>query len=177
MENVIYREQQKTYLIVVLAFIFVAAGLVVFVLSPSQIITLQTKFILLIVALVDLTLFWSFSKLTITVTTECIQIAFGIFRKKIQLKDIKDCLIEDYQKSRYMGYGIRFGRDKSVGYVARGGRGIRLVMEGKDHFFSSESPEPLVALLKQQMTQQKQVTDEKEPSQKPKEPSNNQNQK
>lgn len=152
MENVIYQEQQKTYLIVILAFILVALGLLALVLFPKESMTQQAKYILLIVAVIDLLLFWSFSQLSIKVTTEYLQLGFGIFKKKIQLKDIEDCWVEEYKKSIYMGYGIRFGKDKSVGYIARGGRGIRLKMKPRDYFFSTDSPEQLVALLKQQMT-------------------------
>ncbi|MBU1130934.1 hypothetical protein KJ840_02270 [Patescibacteria group bacterium] len=157
LENIIYEEQQKTHLIVVLVFILVAVFLLFIVFSPAtfgqSILPQHTKITLLMVTVVDLILFWSFFRLTIKLTNKYLQIGFGLFKKKILLTDISDCLVEDYQKSVYLGYGIRFGRDKSVGYIARGGRGVRLKLKPRDYFFTSDNPEQIAVLLKQQISQ------------------------
>lgn len=163
MENVIHEERQKTYLVLVIVFIIVAALLLSLVLFPGLFYKSQlpdfTRMVLLIVAVVDLILFLSFSQLTIKVTSEYLQIGFGIFKKKILFTAINDFMIEDYEKLRYLGYGIRIGRDKSIGYVARGGRGIRVIMKPRDCFFTTDSPEQLLAILKQQLSPTRKIND------------------
>lgn len=165
LENVIYEEQQKTYFILVVVFIIIAVLLLAIVLFPEsfskQPMPQFTKIVLLIVTIVDLLLFWSFSQLTIKLTNNYLQIGFGIFKKKIPLPSINGCLVEDYKKSVYLGYGIRFGRDKSIGYIARGGRGIRLKMKPRDYYFSTDSPEQIEVLLKQQLAQLKYAQEKK----------------
>ena len=161
MENVLYEEKQKTYLILVIIFIIIAILLLGLVLFPGFFNESEmpefTRVILLVIAIVDLILFWSFSQLTIKVTSEYLQIGFGIFKKKIPFSKINDFKIEEYQKSRYLGYGIRIGRDKSIGYVARGGRGIRVMLKPRDYFFTTDSPEQLLAMLKQNLSQKNKV--------------------
>ena len=88
-------------------------------------------------------LFWSFSELNIKLTNKYIQFGFGGFKKRINLDQIKDCLVEDYAKENFFGYGIRFSKNKSIGYIARGGRGVRLKMEVRDYYISSGNPEKL----------------------------------
>jgi len=150
-EPIIYQEQQRTYLIVVAVFILVAILLLVIVLFPGLLslrpFSAPAKIVLLLVATVDMILFWSFSKLTIKLTDQHLTLTFGFFKKKISLTEIKNCQIEDYQKSIYFGYGIRLGSDKSIGYIARAGRGIKLKLKAKDYFFSTDRPEQLLLLL------------------------------
>lgn len=150
--TIVYLEQQRTYFILVVIFVIIALFLLGIVLFPGlfhqQKISLLFKIILLIATIIDLVMFWSFSKLTIKITSEYLQIGFGMFKKKILLKQISEMRVEDYQKSNYLGYGIRLGRDKSIGYIARGGRGVRLIMKPRDYFFSSDNPEQIQSLLK-----------------------------
>jgi len=151
-ENVIYEEQQKTYLILVAVFIIVAAFLLGLVLFPGffnkQDLPQSARLIILVVAVLDLILFWSFSQLSIIITSQYLQLGFGIFRKNILLSNISEVEVENYKKSVYLGYGIRLGRDKSIGYIARGGRGVRIKMKPRDYFFSSDNPEQIKLLLK-----------------------------
>jgi hypothetical protein len=102
---------------------------------------------LLLLTVVDLVMFWSFSKLTIKITSEYLQIGFGVFKRKILIKDINNVKVEDYNKSIYLGYGIRLGRDKSIGFIARAGRGIKLKVIPRDLFFSSNYPEQIKLLI------------------------------
>lgn len=151
-EDLIYREQQKTYFILIVVFIIIAIFLLGIVLFPElfrqQKISLLFKIVLFIATIIDLAMFWSFSKLTIKITSEYLQIGFGVFKKKIVLAQISETLVEDYVRSNYLGYGIRFGRDKSIGFIARGGRGVRIKTNSKDYFFSSDNPEQIQSLLK-----------------------------
>ena len=143
----IYREKQKTYLIVVSIYIIVALFLLSLIFLPqffnfSQ-ASLLTRIILIIITVVDLILFWSFAELKVKLTFDTLEFGFGVFRKKMSLKEIQNCSVEDFDIKRYSGYGIRLGRDKSIGYIARGGRGVRLKTLNRDYFISSDSPEQL----------------------------------
>lgn len=152
MNNIIYQEKQRTYLMVVGVFILIALGLLALLFFPDFFKVQPTsslgRMLLFAVIMFDLLLFWSFARLAIKVTDNYLEIRFGIFKKKIFFKDIKGCVIEEYQKSRYFGYGIRLGRDKSIGYIARDGRGIRLNLQPRDYFFTTERPEQLLNILK-----------------------------
>src|SRR3989338_8625299 len=143
----IYREKQKTYLIVVGIYIIAGLFLLSLIFLPGFFdfseASLTTKAALIIVVLVDLILFWSFAELKVKLTFDALEFGFGIFRKKLPLREVKSCLIEDYDIKRYFGYGIRLGSDKSIGYVARSGRGVRLKTAGRDYFLTSDSPEQL----------------------------------
>ncbi|PIT90498.1 MAG: hypothetical protein COU22_01830 [Candidatus Komeilibacteria bacterium CG10_big_fil_rev_8_21_14_0_10_41_13] len=148
----LYQEQQKTYFILIAVFILVAVFLLSFVFFPqfygSQALGQAQKIFLLIVTVLDLVLFWSFSSLNIKLTEAELIVAFGIFRKKIKWEWIKEAKIDDYSKANYLGYGIRLGRDKSLGFVARSGRGIRLKLKLRDFFFTTDNPEELLKLIK-----------------------------
>jgi len=147
MKNQLYSEQQKTYLLVVAAFIVAAAVLLALVLWPGQNFNQLIKILLLSVAVIDLVLFWSFSQLTIKITDEFLQINFGVFKKKLFFSEITGAEIADFDKKNYFGYGIRLGKDKSVGYIARDGRGVRLKLKIKDCFFTTENPEEIKRIL------------------------------
>jgi len=152
MDNIIYQEKQKSYLVVVGVFILIALGLLALLFFPDffkvKTPTSIARLFFYLVIIFDLLMFWSFAFLKIKATDDYLEIRFGIFRKKIFFKDVKSCAIEDYQRSRYFGYGIRLGRDKSVGYIARDGRGIRLKMQPRDYFFTTNQPEQLLNILK-----------------------------
>ena len=153
--NIVYQEQQKTYFILTVIYIIIAVSILALVLFPDYLfqrtLTQEVKIILLIVAIIDIIFFWSFSQLSIKLTSEYLQIGFGIFKKKISFTEIKDVLVQDYQRSIYLGYGIRFGRDKSIAYIARAGRGIKLKMNKRDYFFSTDNPEQLQNLIKERI--------------------------
>ena len=168
--NYLYIERQKTYLLVVMVFIIVAGFLLALVLWPRQEFSQLTKIVLFIAAVVDLILFWSFSQLTIKISKEYLQISFGVFKKKISFSEINDVLVQDFDFKNYFGYGIRLGKDKSIGYVARGGRGIKLKLSakgrsaspklelgtragGKDYFFTSENPEQIQNIIRQKISE------------------------
>ena len=93
-KDFVYQEKQKTYLIVVSIYIIVAIFLLSLIFLP-QFFNLKeasvfTKIVLIIVTVVDLILFWSFSELNIKLTNKYIQFGFGGFKKRINLDQIKD---------------------------------------------------------------------------------------
>ncbi|MFA6305078.1 MAG: hypothetical protein WCV73_00645 [Patescibacteria group bacterium] len=153
---ILYQEKQPTYFILIVVYIIIAlllTGLILFPTIFSQDgLSKGLKIAVLCLIIINLWLFWSFSHLTIKLTKDYLQIGFGIFKKKFKLKQIKDCLIEDFQKSKYSGYGIRFGVDKSIGYIARDGQGIRIKLAmGRDYFFTTNQPGQLLQLIRQEL--------------------------
>lgn len=156
--TVIYQEKQKTYFILIVIFILLAAFLLVVVLFPGifgkqEELDQAGRWVVLAGLIIDLILFWSFSRLAITLTNEELKIAFGVFRKKFKLSEIVACTIEDFKLTRYWGYGIRFGTDKSIGYAAKAGRGVRIKSKhGRDYFFTTDRPEQLLSLLNQYLS-------------------------
>ena len=139
----LYFEQQKTYFLVVLVFILAAAVLLALVLWPGRPYSQLSKFLLLFMTVLDLLLFWSFSQLTVSLKEDFLEFRFGIFKKRLAYNQILEISVGDYDRKIFLGYGIRFGRDKSIGYIARGGRGVRLKTLNRDYFISSDSPEQL----------------------------------
>lgn len=103
-------------------------------------------YILLLIAFVVVV---SFRKLAITVTSSQIIFGFGGFRKKIGLGNLRKVEIKEFKFSNYFGYGVRFGRDGTVGYVPRGGSGILITAEGEKRplFFICNNPEHLKLIL------------------------------
>ena len=154
----LYLEKQKTHFILIAVYLIIALFLLLMVFNPvffgKSDLSLNIKAILVVLALFDLWLYWSFSKLTIKITELDLEIGFGVFKKKFSFKQIKNCLLEEYQKSRYLGYGIRFGTDKSLGYVAKPGRGVRIKMLPKDYFFSTDQPEQVSLIINEKLAKQ-----------------------
>ncbi len=150
----IYQEKQKTYFILIAVFIIIALFFLVTIFLPrflgnQEELSRLERAAALAAIVIDFILFWSFFQLSIKLTPENLTIAFGIFKKKFKLSEIKDCSIENFEMKRYWGYGIRFGFDKSIGYIARAGRGIRIKpVKGKDYFFSTDNPEQLLQLIR-----------------------------
>lgn len=117
--------------------------------AHSTEMSLGLKVFVYILLLMGLAVLVSFRKLTITVSNTQLIFGFGKFRKKIGLANLRKVEIKEFKFSNYLGYGVRFGRDGSVGYVPRGGQGIQITVEGekKPLFFICNNPEQLKSVL------------------------------
>jgi hypothetical protein len=91
----------------------------------------------------------NFSRLDISATENVLQFRFGLFKKQVYIKNITNLEKEKLSFMKFGGYGIRFGRGKILGYVARGGEGIQFVdtKDNKKYFVSSEKSDELISLL------------------------------
>jgi hypothetical protein len=147
-----YQQFQKTYFIVIVIYIVAAVFLLGLVFWPQAYNIAQTslaaKIVLMIATVVDLILFWSFSQLTVSLREDFLEFRFGIFKKRISYNQIREISVSDYDKKNFLGYGIRFGRDKSVGYIARGGRGVKIKTPLRDYYFSADNPEEIIKLVR-----------------------------
>jgi len=151
--KIIHEQAQKFSLLlgmlVVFSFVVIAAYLLIaWTRGEFSQIPVFVLVILFLLLLLDIFFIINFYRLKITVTDEKIIFGFGILKRKILLEKISEINIEDFKFNRYMGYGIRVGRDKSYGYIARSGKGIRLKVQGKrDFFITSDNPEQLKSMI------------------------------
>ncbi len=151
--NIQYQEKVPAYVFVfvmllVSCLIFLTALVSQFT-SKAVPLTMPAKIILGIVLLLSVVVLISFRELVITVTENQIILGFGYFKKKFYLGNIEKIEISEYKFSNYLGYGIRYGRDKTIGYTPRGGKGLKIKFkkEKRAYFFISERPEELKMLL------------------------------
>jgi hypothetical protein len=115
-------------------------------------ISVSVRIALGVVLFLDVLVLLSFRVLKIKLTAENLIFGFGIFKKNILLKEIDRVEVGDYVFKNYFGYGIRFGRDHSQGFVPRGGKGVRIYLKNKAiFFFSSARAEELVSMIKARM--------------------------
>ena len=151
--NIIYKEKVPTYAFVTAILLVTCLILLIILMSQftSKPIALDFggKIILLIVLIFNVIVLFYFRELTITVTESRILFGFGRFRKKFYTGNIESIKVDEYKFSNYLGYGIRYGRDKSIGYVPRGGKGLRMKFknEKRAYFFSTARPDELKLLL------------------------------
>jgi hypothetical protein len=105
----------------------------------SGIIIFITIIILIIVSLI-------FGALQIECDNERLWVHWGPMGKKIPLKDIvfiNSTIIHPFRD--YLGWGLRVGRDGSIGYISSGDVGVRVSLtDGKEYVITSNDPEKLV---------------------------------
>lgn len=150
--NVVYKDEVPSS-VMVIAILGLSVAILAFF-SYSQItqpteMNIGLKIFVFAMLLVGLVVVVSFRKLTIIVTNTQLIFGFGKFRKKVGLGNLTKVEIKDFKFSNYLGYGIRFGRDGSVGYVPRGGKGLLITVKGekKPMFFIVNNPEQIKAVL------------------------------
>lgn len=110
-----------------------------------------------LVALIVVLFLVNFTNLTITVTGGAIEFAFGLFRKRLPLSQVKAVEAATYRWVEYGGWGIRVAmKGKRAWSVpgAKRGAAIRVDERGKDrlYFISSYQPEALVDSIKPALT-------------------------
>ncbi|MFA6537094.1 MAG: hypothetical protein WCT18_01710 [Patescibacteria group bacterium] len=146
-----FEEKIKTYPIInfvialslaIIAYVFLQAW-------NDQFSPLYIKIILLAVIVLEILVFLNFRELTVSVENNQLILAFGVFRKKIWIGEIAKIEESEYQFRNYNGYGIRFGRDKTIGYVPCGGKGLKIFFKNskKQIFFITKRAEELKQML------------------------------
>lgn len=104
--------------------------------------------ILVGIMVLDLFMIINFYQLKTMVTEDKLIFGFGVLQRKVPIEEIEEVTVEKLDFKRYMGYGIRVGRDKSVGYIARAGNGVRIkIRNKKDFFITSNNAEQLKTML------------------------------
>jgi hypothetical protein len=151
----IYQEKIPTYyfitVVVVVTCLLMAGLLLSQFTSRALPMNLATKIIVAIVLVLEVLVFISFRELQIELTSETLTFGFSRFRKRISLGEIESVEVEDYKFSNYFGYGIRYGRDLSTGYVPRAGKGIKIKLKNQKavYFVISTRAEELKGMIEQ----------------------------
>jgi hypothetical protein len=83
-----------------------------------------------VVAVLLLVLFINFWRLEFVITETHVTFGFGLVKKSFKRSDIISCEPFELKFSNYLGYGIRYGLDRTVAYNTRNGDGIKLVIRG-----------------------------------------------
>jgi len=159
--SLIYQEKQPTYKIfagISLAVTLILLGIIYsnFKYNNNE-IGWPILALLVVIMIFNILILFSFYELNIKVTEHEICFGFGPFKKKFDLQKIKSCEMGKYSFKNYLGFGIRFGRDRTVGYVARALPGIRLEIDGQTRkfFITSKNAEYINQLINDKLTRYK----------------------
>jgi len=151
-EEVLYRESigYGVWFPLMLTFLFgiFIAVLVVDLLRPiSRLFLVFPITCIVLFALVYL----NFRRLLFEVTKSHVRFGFGLIKKEFSRSDITSCEPYELTFQNYLGYGIRFGRDGTVAYNTRNGKGVKMVVEGqkRPYVVSVDDPERVCELLQQ----------------------------
>jgi uncharacterized membrane protein YdbT with pleckstrin-like domain len=151
--NIIHEETQKFNvmmgLLIVLSFVIIGAYLVI-TWSRGGLAQLPNYLIamLIVILIFDLFFIINFYQLKTVVTDDTLIFGFGVLKRKVKLEEIEQVEVEKFVFNKYMGYGIRTGKDRSVGYIARAGQGIRVkVRNKKDFYITSEDANRLKTMI------------------------------
>lgn len=127
--------------------LIISLGIIIYAFMPEEV-----GFISLIfgaVSLIIFLLFWNYRGLKITLTSNYLEVVYGIFNhKKIALSKIASCDITKAHFRIYGGVGIRFGLDGSVAYNTDFGNAVKLRFHyGRPFLFSTNNPEVICNLI------------------------------
>ncbi len=102
-----------------------------------------------VIAVALIALMVNFRVLVFSISASEVAFGFGLVKKSFPKAEIKSCEVYTLEFRNYYGYGIRSGRDGTVAYNTRNGRGIKMVVEGrrKPYVVSVNNPEHVCKLL------------------------------
>ncbi len=101
------------------------------------------------VSLLIFLMYWNYRGLKITLTSNQLEVAYGIFNhKRIPIKKITSCDKTKASFRTYGGVGIRFGVDGSWAYNIDFGEAVKLTFQsGRPFVFSTKDPEKICNLI------------------------------
>lgn len=144
---IIYEQFQKSKIIIFSTYV-IMAFLLLFIILRSDFFNI-TNIILFLVLLCDFYLLFCFYKLTFRITSDGIEFGFGFFKRKVKKDRIKSVFI-DSSVGIFLGYGIRFGKNKTLGFIARPGDGLTINTKyGLVFFVSLDDPQTALDIIKQ----------------------------
>ena len=73
----------------------------------------------------------NFWRLEFAITDSQVVFGFGLLKKRFPRELITSCERYELKFSNYLGYGIRWGMDRTIAYNTRNGPGVKLVVEGR----------------------------------------------
>lgn len=148
-ERIVYREAVTWKWWFAAGFLLpAAAALVVVVVSLAQSrteITLVAGIVLLLEAL----LYANFRVLTFEITDSEVRFGFGLMMKSVERDRVLACEPYEVTWENYMGLGVKGGRDGTLGYNTRSGKGVKLTIDGEKRPITVglDDPEKVISVL------------------------------
>jgi predicted membrane protein len=144
---IIHEQKQKSNFLIlsvyVVVFIFLLFRLIQNNLSSGS------KLILVLLLLVDIVFLISFYQIKFRVTSEGLEFGYGILKNKVTKNNIESISI-DNSKGNFFGYGIRFSKDKTIGFIAKHGDGLKIVYKDQRKFFITiDNPREALDIIKE----------------------------
>lgn len=93
----------------------------------------------------------NFHALKIRITEDGVGFGFGIFKKEIPFSEITGFQKESYRFKDYGGWGIRLGPNRTTGYIARSGDGVRIKTARRDYYLSTSNPDRICRVLEERL--------------------------
>lgn len=146
--NLLFSEKQAFRILIILGVLVLFFPLFpYFVLSEREIAFAWAVFspvmaILLILA--------NFAFLKIEITEQELGFGYGIIKKKFKRAEVLSCEPFQIKFRDYWGYGIRYGINKTTGWITRSGAGVRIKIRDKkrDYVLSTDHADEICAFLK-----------------------------
>jgi hypothetical protein len=91
----------------------------------------------------------NFWRMRLTIDNEALTVGFGVIKKRIPLSEIVSWEPTAYSWAKYGGWGIRFARDGSRAYSARGRQGVAVHTQERTYVITSDDPEQLARAISQ----------------------------
>lgn len=147
-----YLEEQKSI------FVILALGVAIIIALPLGIygtlmdptVPFWTPILLVVMEGVFIFVFLNFYKLSIKVGNEFLEFGFGLIKKRFRKEDVISCEPYQLKFGNYLGMGIRFGRDGTIAYNTRFGKGVKTQVRGKKRAYvlTTNNPEALCGALR-----------------------------
>ena len=156
--NVIYEEKQpmiRVFSVINVAVIILLAFMTWKIWQRSPDSGLAAVVVNTAIGLFLVVVMFNFYYLKISVSEDKLFFGFGWFKKSVYIKNISGLKIEKFEFKKFLGYGIRVAFDKTVGFVAKGGNGIKFIdaHTKKTYYITSDRAEELQTILKNQGAQ------------------------
>lgn len=150
---IIHEQRQKSNFIVTSIYIITFIILLLVIINPSFLdlpeLPKISKIILSIILFIDLIFFKSLYELRFKVTNEGLEFGYGLLKNKIAKNNIESVIINN-SKGNFWGYGIRFNKSKTMGFIAQHGEGLEIVHKDQRKFFvTMNRPQEALDVIKQ----------------------------
>jgi len=143
---IIHEQKQKSNFLIISIYIVVLIFLLFRLIRDD--LSLGSKLILIVLLLVDIIFFISFYQVKFRVTNKGLEFGYGILKNKVAKGNIQEVLI-DNSKGIFFGYGISFSKDKTIGFIAKAGDGLRVIFKDQRQFFiTMNNPEEALNVIK-----------------------------
>ena len=151
-DEIVYTEWVPAGRFVKVVVLFVCILIVTLGIVITAFISKELAFIGIIFGAVSLFIFLiycNYRGLKITLTSNQLEVAYGIFNhKRIPLNKITSCDITKASFRTYGGVGIRFGLDGSWAYNIDFGEAVKLTFhQGRPFIFSTRNPQKICNLI------------------------------